>query len=64
MGEEGGLKRWTAGGTELEMGNWSECILYSTWLFNHLNNGGSHHYCVGFIEAPGRKVNVVCKHRS
>ena len=36
MGEEGGLKRWTAGGTELEMGNWSECNFYSTWLFNHL----------------------------
>ena len=58
MGEEGGLKRWTAGGTELEMGNWSECNFYSTWLFNHLNNGGSHHYCVG------RKVKVICKHRS
>ena len=36
MGEEGGLKRWTAGGTELEMGNWSECNFYSTWLFNNL----------------------------
>ena len=64
MGEEGGLKRWTAGGTELEMGNWSECIFFILLGYSIIYNEWSHHYCVGLIEAPGRKVKVICKHRS